>query len=75
MEIIEKFREMIRNSWTYTKFTVEEADRWNDVLESVTTQEAIKVLSSEKNQWKVLQAIYSSYLDGLGYDGFNWREK
>jgi len=74
MEIIDKFREMIRNSWTYAKFTVEEADRWNDVLESVSTQEAIKILSSEKNQWKVLQAIYSSYLDGLGYDGFNWRD-
>lgn len=72
MNTKEKFREMIRNSWTYNKFTIKEAEAWEDILNSTQTNSALKY--GEKHEWEVLQAIYASYLAGLGYDGFNWRD-
>lgn len=64
---------MIENSWTYKRMTREEQTRLSEVFESYTTREAIK--GTYDQRWATLQAIYSAYLIGLGYDGFRWREK
>ena len=44
-----------------------------DVLNDVRTQEALK--GTYYNRWHILQAIYHSYLIGIGYTDFNWRDK
>jgi hypothetical protein len=70
---IHNFKVMIEQSWTYEKMTREEKDNWERVLNSIQTLDSVK--GSYNNRWKVLQAIYNSYLLGLGYNGFAWREE
>ena len=72
MEIINKFNDMIHNSWTYQRMTKEEQNRWNELLFENRTISSLK--GCDKVKWNILQACYHSYLIGLGYDNFNWRE-
>lgn len=66
------FREMIRNSWTYAKFTDDEKEKWEMFLTNVRTLTCLK--GNYSARWHILQAIYHAYLIGLGYTDFNWRE-
>lgn len=69
----EVFEIMIENSWTYKRMTREEQTRFWEVLENHQTKKALK--GTYQKRWDTLQAIYTSYLMGIGYDGFAWREK
>ena len=73
MEILDRFREMIVNSWTYAKLTTEEADHLNEILESNMLKNALKYTDDHK--WAILQAVYHAFLEGCGYDGPTWRDK
>lgn len=73
MEVLDRFREMIVNSWTYAKLTTEEADHLNKIFESNTLKRTLKY--SDNHKWEVLQQIYHAFLEGCGYDGPTWREK
>lgn len=66
-----EFLEMIKNSWTFNKMTAEEKTKLFETMENVTTAEAVK--GNYRTRWTILQSIYSSFLIGLGYNGFNWR--
>lgn len=70
--VMSDFDDMIKNSWTYDKMTKEEKDKWVDVFTSVRTCDAIN--GTYEQRWKILQAIYGAYLNGIGYDNFSWRE-
>ena len=71
--VIEKFDEMIKNSWTYNKMTIEEKSKWNNILYSeYPTRDCLK--GNYNQRWKVLNALYRAYLIGIGYTDFNWRE-
>ena len=70
--VIDNFYIMICKSWTYAKMTLEERQRWRESLQRVSTEEAVK--GTYEQRWKVLQACYSAFLDGLGYTGAGWRE-
>ncbi len=70
----EKFLEMIKNSWTFEKMTKEEQKRCiNLILDDTRVIEAVK--GTAKQRWAILNSCYASYLIGLGYTGFNWRDK
>ena len=66
------FKVMIEKSWTYEKMTREEKDNWERVLNDIRTITCLK--GNYDTRWNILQAIYMSYLIGIGYDSFNWRE-
>lgn len=66
------FKVMIEKSWTYEKMTSEEKDNWERVLNDIRTITCLK--GNYNTRWNILQAIYMSYLIGIGYDSFNWRE-
>ena len=66
------FKVMIEKSWTYEKMTREEKDNWERVLNDVRTITCLK--GNYNTRWNILQALYMSYLIGIGYDSFNWRE-
>lgn len=70
---INNFYEMIRHSWTYGKLTDEEKQQFDKTLKSVQMQEALK--GTYQQRWKILQAIYMAFLNGCGYNDFNWREE
>lgn len=66
------FKEMIQKSWTYEKFTEKEKENWEMLLINNRTLTCLK--GDYNTRWCILQAIYYSYLIGLGYTDFNWRE-
>lgn len=68
---INNFYEMIRHSWTYDKLTDEEKQQFDKTLKSVQMQEVLK--GTYQQRWKILQAIYMAFLNGCGYNDFNWR--
>ena len=72
-DVLDDFIEMMKSSWTYEKMTNNEKIKLIDVLNDVRTQEALK--GTYYNRWHILQAIYHSYLIGIGYTDFNWRDK
>ena len=69
---LNNFIEMIQNSWTYGKMTKEEKDKLLELFNHTITKKALK--GSYSKRWEILQAVYYSYLIGIGYDNFNWRE-
>lgn len=66
------FIEMIKISWTYKKLTQEEINRLTLTWECVKNQKMI--IGSYEQRWKILLGIYHTFLIGVGYTGFDWRE-
>ena len=67
------FVEMTKKSWTYEKMTEEEKIRWDDLVSENSVEKALK--GDYLVRWRILQAMYSAYLKGIGYTGFLWRDK
>lgn len=67
------FKEMIYQSWTYQRLTKEEQEQLEKTFKDVAVKKAIK--GTYYQRWETLQAIYHSFLLGVGYNPFNWREK
>lgn len=72
-EALDKFKNMIIESWTYNKMTKKEQTKFLKILQEERTQKALK--GNFNHRWSILQAIYGTYLYGLGYENFNWREE
>ena len=66
------FINMISNAWTVEKMTGEEWERLTNIFYNPQTEKALK--GNYNQRWETLQAIFTSYLIGLGYNSFNWRE-
>lgn len=62
----------IMNSWTWARLTEEEKDLFiDDVL---LVHDSI-VKGTARQRWSILNALYHTYLVGLGYrDTMTWRE-
>lgn len=71
--VLNDFKEMIVNSWTYQKMTYEEQKRLFEEFDHVRVDNALK--GNYNARWNILQAVYGSYLAGLGYNSFNWRDE
>ena len=70
--LMDRFVLMIENSWTFEKMTQTEKLNCRYMLAAHTTQNALKGTDSQR--WAVLQACYSAFLDGIGYNGASWRD-
>ena len=67
------FLEMIKKSWTYKKMSEKEVIKLNDIFQWCIDQKMI--IGSYKQRINILHCIYESFLNGLGYNGWNWREE
>ena len=63
---------MIIKSWTWAKLTNEEKNRFGDEVNKEITRKV--VVGSYRQRWEILNALYSMFLEGCGYNGMNWRE-
>lgn len=63
------FQTVIKKSWTWDRLTEEEQKRFIDL--SVFD----RICGSDKQRIKWLCTIYEAFLNGVGYDGFQWREE
>lgn len=65
------FITMIYKSWTYAKMTDLEKARLDDAFEFVSRG---CITGNYKTRWNIMQAAYTAFLTGIGYDGTKWRE-
>ncbi len=72
MQAVADFKKMIFNSWTYDKMTRDERERLALALDSVQAHE---IKGDYDARRAALDLAYNSFLLGLGYSGFKWREK
>lgn len=70
---LDNFIEMTKNSWTYERMTPKEKERLIDMFCDIRTRKALK--GTYDHRWDILQALYNAYLQGIGYNGGNWREE
>ena len=68
--------EMIFKSWTWEKLTESEREKFIDEVDKFCSERSsFQILKGTYRQrWDILQALYSCYLDGLGYKPIGWRE-
>lgn len=64
--------DMIVKSWTWAKLTNDERNKFGGELNKETTKKVIS--GTYKQRWEILNALYSMFLEGCGYDGGNWRD-
>ena len=64
--------DMIVKSWTWAKLTNDERNKFGDELNKETTKRIIS--GTYKQRWEILNALYSMFLEGCGYNGGTWRE-
>ena len=66
------FMQMIYKSWTYGRMTDAEQAQWDKAVEWAQKQGMIR--GTYRARWDIMQAIYHSFLYGLGYNDGLWRE-
>lgn len=72
-EVFEKWYEMSKKSWTYKKLTYEERKNFDNIITSCQLSKCLN--GTANHRWDILQAIYYSFLLGVGYDSPTWREE
>ena len=72
-KVFENFENMVKNSWTYDRLTLQEKGRLQEIINSMYTKKCIK--GTYRQRWDTLQAIYHSFLVALDYKAVGWREK
>ena len=63
---------MIKDSWTYQRLTEDEQQRLFDTISWSEKRGQIK--GNYEQRWDILQAIYHSFINALGYKPIGWRE-
>lgn len=71
-DALRDFLEMCRNSWTWDRLTASERSRFEKTLNNGITAEALR--GPYLQRWRILQALYTAFLDGIGYQPDGWRE-
>lgn len=66
------FSKMVENSWTFKRMTKEEQLTFDRIIRSEQAKKYIK--GSYSQRMNAFNYIYSVYLAGLGYNGYDWRE-
>lgn len=72
-DALKNFMHTTIKSWTYAKMTELEKERLLKVLTDKRTENILK--GGYKARYDILNAIYSTYLMGIGYNGASWREE
>ena len=71
--VLIEFKKMVFNSWTFNRMSINKRKKLFETFDNIKIQKALKGTYTQR--WDILQAIYTSFLNGLGYTDFNWREK
>lgn len=66
------FLSKIKKSWTWARMTKEEQERFDQFFNESRIKESIR--GKYDARIKICNTIYESYLIGLGYNGWLWRE-
>lgn len=69
----QEYLEMIKQSWTWAKLTEKEREKFSELLEHPCS--AVVIRGNYEQRWEACEAIYHTYLEGLGYDPLHWREE
>ena len=64
--------EMISKSWTWARLTEDERKAFSSLLEHPCSSAVIK--GTYKDRWEACEALYHTFLEGLGYTPLEWRE-
>lgn len=67
-----EWMDMIVKSWTWAKLTNDERNKFGDELNKGVTQKIIS--GTYRQRWGILNALYSMFLEGCGYNSGNWRK-
>ena len=68
----QEYLEMIQKSWTWGKLDQVERKKFLDLIEHPCASAIIKV--SYEQRWDACEAIYHTFLEGLGYQPIGWRD-
>lgn len=72
INIIYNRMKVFENSWTFNKLTREEKEKFYHIFTSDEIKNSLT--GTEKQIIQALNVIYSAFLTGVGYNGYNWRE-
>ena len=64
--------EMIKQSWTWARLTEKEREQFKGLLEHPCSSVVIR--GNYDQRWEACEALYHTYLEGLGYTPLEWRE-
>lgn len=67
------YLKMIGQTWTWAKLTAEEKAKFLEVLEHPCSGAVIK--GNYEQRWEACEALYHTFLEGLGYDPLHWHEE
>lgn len=67
------YKEVIYQSWTYRRLTIEEKERLEETLNHESIKECLK--GNYYQRIDIVRAVYTAFLRGVGYSGFDWREE
>lgn len=70
---VKDFMQMIKESWTYARLTQNERSAWEESVTWAVNQKV--VLGKYSQRWATLNALYHTFLSGVGYTGWKWREE
>ena len=66
--VLDDYLEVIKKSWTWEKLTEVEQNRF------ISCPAIYNMKGTYKQQWHMLNIIYSAFLHGVGYKPTGWRE-
>ena len=72
INIIYNRMKVFENSWTFNKLTREEKEKYYRIFTSDEIKNSLT--GTEKQIIQTLNVVYSAFLTGIGYNGYNWRE-
>lgn len=67
------FIEMVKSSWTWQRLTEQEKKRFEKSVIWSLNQNII--VGTHKQRYRTLNALYHTFLEGVGYTGWDWRDK
>ncbi len=68
----QEYLEMIKQSWTWARLTENEKETFSSLLEHPCS--AVVIRGNYDQRWEACEALYHTYLEGLGYKPIGWRE-
>ena len=69
--VVNDYVNMIVKSWTWKKLTDKEKEKFYESIEWASRGNCIK--GNYLQRWNILHALYHTFLNGVGYTDFNWR--
>ena len=63
----------LRSSWTYERMNETERRKWQELFNWVCNCGTLYAMRTEKEINNLINAVYHSYLIGIGYTNGDWR--